>query len=175
MAIDRKYRANELIRGVREVRLIDHEGKMVGIVPFYKALEMSRDSNLDLVEVGAGNPPVCKILDFGKFKYEQAKAAKEARKNQQVTEIKEVVLHPSTEEHDLLVRAKQITAWLQEGNKVSITVKMRGRERIHPEKAVEIITVLLGHSGPHAVDSPIKKEDRRVFVFVSPAKNKHQA
>lgn len=171
MVMEKKYRVNEGIRGIRETRLIDAEGKMVGIVPFYDALKRSREANLDLVEITHGNPPVCKILDFGKFKYEQAKAAKEARKNQQVMEIKEVVLHPSTEENDILIRARQIKDWLSDNSKVRITVKMRGRERAHPDVAIGIINTLLSHCGPHQLEGSVKKEDRIVFCSILPVKN----
>lgn len=171
LVMEKKYRVNEGIRGIRETRLIDADSKMIGIVPFYEALRRSKEAGLDLVEITQGNPPVCKILNFGKFKYEQAKAAKEARKNQQIMDIKEVVLHPSTEENDILIRARQIKDWLSDNSKVRITVKMRGRERAHPEVAIGIINSLLSHCGPHQIEGTLKKEDRIVYCSILPSKS----
>lgn len=163
-----KNRANEQIRGVREVRLIDQDGQMLGIFPFYEALRKSKQDGFDLVEINRNsNPPVCKLMDFGKYKYDQGKAAKEARRAQQGPEVKEVVLRPATDTHDILVKAKHIRGWLDDGDKVRIVVKMRGREKIHPDRAMEVIESLLSQCGPHRVEQQPRLEDRIIIVVIS--------
>lgn len=166
-----KYRVNEQIRGLREVRLIDQHGNMVGIVGIYQAVEMVKESGLDLVEVNRNaNPPVCKILDYGKFKYEQTKAQKEARKNQQIQDVKEVVIRPATDTHDILVKAKHIKGWLEQGDKVRIVVKMRGREKIHPDQALKVVNELLSNCEPYTVEQSPRVEDRFILCQISPQK-----
>lgn len=163
-----RHRINEQIRGVRDVRLIDGEGKMVGVIPFYQALEKARADNLDLVEMNRnGNPPVCKILDYGKFKYDNAKAAKEAKKNQHVVEVKEMTLRPATDTHDLLVKAKHVKEWLEDGNRVKITVRMKGRERVHPDQGVNIIRELLQNVGTHKVEVPPRAEGKFIVAMIA--------
>lgn len=165
MTSDIRYRANEGIRGVNQIRLIDIEGKMVGVVPFWDAINKARAEGLDLVEINRGaSPPVCKILDFGKFKYDQEKAAKEAKKKQVIQELKEVSLRPATDTHDVLVKAKHVKEWLEEGSRIKIVVKMKGREKAHPEQAVKIVQELLNNSGPHKVLGQIQNLDGRQIV-----------
>ena len=116
-------RTNEMIR-VREVRLIDDEGNQLGIVPTQEALRMAKDKDLDLVEVSPNaNPPVCKILDFGKYRFEQEKKLRESKKNQKVLKLKEIRMQPKIGSGDLDTKAKHVQEFLNEGDKVKITVR----------------------------------------------------
>lgn len=165
-----RHRINFQIRGVQQVRLVDATGKMVGIVPIEEAQKQAEMAGLDLVEMNRNNnPPVCKILDYGKFKYDQTKAQKLARKNQVIQEVKELNLRPVTDTHDLLVKASHVKEWLEEGNKVQIIVKLRGRERAHPEQATEIIKKLLEQVGSYRMDLNPKAEGKNVIAAISPA------
>jgi translation initiation factor IF-3 len=111
------------------VRLVDQNGNQVGVVPIDQALKMSKEAELDLVEVaGQAAPPVCRIIDFSKFKYDQAKKEKEARKKQKVIHLKEVKFHPFIEEHDYQVKLHSVERFLKEGDKAKITMQFRGRE-----------------------------------------------
>ena len=124
-------RINEQIR-VREIRLIDDEGNQKGIVPTIDALRMARDEDLDLVEVSPNaNPPVCKILDFGKYRFEMEKKLRDSKKNQKVLKLKEIRMQPKIGPGDLDTKAKHVQEFLDEGNKVKITIRFRGRELAH--------------------------------------------
>ena len=128
-------RINHRIR-VPEVRVIAADGSMLGIMPTHEALGMAQREGLDLVEVNPkAAPPVCKILDFGKYKYETSKQAREARRKQTVIDIKEIKLRPKTDEHDLDFKSRNARRFLESGNKVKFTVRFRGREITHPEMA----------------------------------------
>jgi len=120
--------------------LIGVDGEQVGIVDTAKALEIARDKGLDLVEVAPkGKPPVCKIMDFGKYQYEQSKKAKIAKKKQHVIQLKEMRFRPKTEEHDYRFKLKHIINFLKHGNKVKVYVEFRGREMVHRELGVRIL------------------------------------
>jgi translation initiation factor IF-3 len=122
------------------VRLIDEEGVQMGIVPLREALMIAEQRGLDLMEVAPNAvPPVCRIVDYGKFRYEQTKKDREARKNQKQAELKEVRLKPKTDEHDLEVKAKQARKFLLSGDKVKFTVRFRGREIFHPDIGREML------------------------------------
>ncbi len=122
---------NEKIR-VREVRLIDEDGEQLGIVPTVDALRMAREKELDLVEVsGKSSPPVCKIMDYGKYKYQLAKKAQEAKKKQTVIQIKEMKIGLKIEEHDFQFKMKHLRDFLEEGHKLKIIIMFRGREILH--------------------------------------------
>jgi translation initiation factor IF-3 len=128
-------RVDQQIR-VPEVRVIDEDGTQVGVLPTQEALEMARAKDLNLVEVAPNAaPPVCKILDYGKFKYEEEKKERAAKKHQHTSELKELRLRPRTDEHDLQVRARAARRFLEEGHKVRLVVRFRGRESTHPEVA----------------------------------------
>ena len=128
-------RVNRAIR-VPEVRLIDEDGTQLGVIPIADALEMARSRDLDLVEVAANAiPPVCKLLDYGRYKYEQTKKEREAKKHQHTSELKELRLRPRTDDHDLAVRSRAARRFLEEGHKVRLLVRFRGREAAHPEIA----------------------------------------
>jgi translation initiation factor IF-3 len=139
---------NERIRA-REVRLIDEDGKQLGIVPISEALRLAREKEYDLVEISPkATPPVCKIMDYGKFKYQLAKKAAEAKKKQTVIQVKEMKLGLKIEEHDLQVKLRHMKEFLADGDKVKITVMFRGREILHKDKgealAFKIIEQLKG-------------------------------
>lgn len=126
-------RINARIRA-REVRLIDEDGTMIGVMPLQQALDMARDRDLDLVEVSPmAAPPVCKLMDYGRFKYEQRKKENEARKHQKVMELREIRMKPRTGEHDVQVKTRKIQEFLAEGDKVKVSVTFKGREMAHPE------------------------------------------
>jgi translation initiation factor IF-3 len=138
-AIRDRQRVNNRIRA-REVLLIDEEGTRVGVVPLRDALALAEERGLDLVEVAPNAvPPVCRILDYGKFRYEQTKKEREARKHQKQAELKEVRLKPKTDDHDLEIKAKQARKFLLAGDKVKFTVRFRGREMAHPDIGREML------------------------------------
>lgn len=138
-AIRDRQRVNNRIRA-REVLLIDEEGTRVGVVPVREALALAEERGLDLVEVAPNAvPPVCRILDYGKYRYEQTKKEREARKNQKQAELKEVRLKPKTDDHDLDIKAKQARKFLLAGDKVKFTVRFRGREMAHPDIGREML------------------------------------
>lgn len=129
----RETRVNERIRA-REVRLIDENGESIGVMPSQRALDIARDRNLDLVEVSPNaNPPVCRLMDYGRFKYEQAKKENEARKNQKTITLKDIRLSPRTDEHDIDVKTRKILEFLADGDRVRVSVKFRGAEMRHPD------------------------------------------
>lgn len=162
-------RLNERIR-VPEVRLIDDEGTQVGIVPTSQALQMARDKGLDLMEVASGaSPPVCKICDYGKFKYEKKKKEAVARKNQVTVKVKEVQLRPNTDEHDLDYKIKNSRGFIDEGDKVKVTVLFRGREIAHPEPGYKMINQVIDLLKDIAiVESPPKLEGKKLILVLSP-------
>lgn len=123
-----------------EVRLINPDGQQLGIYPTRQALAIAQEMELDLVEISpTANPPVCKIMDYGKFKYEEKKQAKAAKKNQKIIEVKEVKMRPKTDTHDFDFKVKHIRRFIGEGNKTKITVRFRGREVAHPETAAKLL------------------------------------
>jgi translation initiation factor IF-3 len=129
----RETRVNERIRA-REVRLIDENGEMIGVMPPVRALDIARERNLDLVEISPNSlPPVCKLMDYGRFKYEQAKKENEARKNQKTITLKEIRMRPRTDDHDVEVKTRKIQEFLAEGDKVRVSVQFRGAEMRHPD------------------------------------------
>ncbi|HEX6092577.1 MAG TPA: translation initiation factor IF-3 [Dongiaceae bacterium] len=125
---------------VPSVRLVKEDGTMVGVKPTREALQMAADAGLDLVEVSPNaDPPVCKILDFGKYKYQEQKKKNEARKKQKVIEVKEIKLRPTTDEHDYEVKMRSVTRFLEEGDKVKVTLRFRGREMVHQELGAQVL------------------------------------
>ncbi|MCC7103729.1 MAG: translation initiation factor IF-3 [Chloroflexi bacterium] len=132
-------RVNERIR-VREVRVIDENGEQLGVLPTFEALELARNRNVDLVEVAPmAVPPVCRLLDYGRFKYEQEKKEREARKNQKNIELKEIRLRPKIGEHDFHAKEVRARDFIEEGDKVKVTVLFRGRELAHPQLGRELL------------------------------------
>ena len=155
----------------KEVRLIDEEGQQVGVVPVREALAKAEAAGLDLGELSAAaDPPVCRIMDFGKFRYEQSKKQQEAKKKQTVIEVKEIKLRPKTEKHDLEFKIKNIKKFLQQKNKVKITLRFRGREIVYADTlGMEVLNKVVEELKDDAVilQSP-KMEGRQMAMFVGP-------
>ena len=125
---------------VPSVRLVDEGGEMVGVVSIREALQMASEAGLDLVEISPNaDPPVCKILDFGKYKYEIQKKKNEARKKQKVIEVKEIKMRPGIDDHDYDVKMRAIYRFLEEGDKVKVTMRFRGREMVHQELGMKVL------------------------------------
>ncbi len=139
MLIIKELQINEQIRD-REVRLISDKGEQLGIVPLKEALQMAREKELDLVKVAPeAKPPVCKFLDYGKYKYEISKKEKESKKKQKIITVKEIRLRPRIEENDLMTKSKMASKFLEKGDKVKVVVRFRGRELGHKEIGFEVI------------------------------------
>src|ERR1700759_2130617 len=164
-----QIRVNHRIR-VPEVRVIDADGSMLGVLQTHEALRMAQEQALDLVEVNPkAEPPVCKILDFGKYKYEEKKKQAQARRNQAVVEIKEVKLRPKTDDHDIDFKVKASRRFLEGGHKVKFTVRFRGREITHPEKAHEQLDIIMKALDDVAnVETRPSMEARAMSVLVAP-------
>ena len=168
MADTKGLRVNEMIR-IREVRLIDDEGNQKGIVPTLEALRMAKEKDLDLVEVApTANPPVCKILDFGKYRFEQEKKLRDSKKNQKVLKIKEIRMQPKIGTGDLDTKAKHIQEFLDEGNKVKVTVRFRGRELAHTELGFDVLKEVLNRlTSAYVVEKPAAMEGRFMSMTIS--------
>ena len=172
-AISKEALINEEIRDA-EVRVIDENGTMLGVLPIEEALSIAEERNLDLVNVSPNaNPPVCKILDYGKYRYEIQKREKDAKKRQKVTEVKEVRLSTFIEEHDIQVKAKNASKFLQEGNRVKVSLRLRGRERDYANHAIEVMNDFAESlSDICVVDKKPKFEGRGINMFLSPKSDK---
>ncbi len=162
-------RINEEIAVLR-VRLVDERGGMVGIVGRNEALAMAADAGLDLVEIAPGaDPPVCKILDFGKFKYEEQKKKNEARKKQKIIEVKEIKLRPSIDDHDYQVKMRSMNKFIEEGDKVKVTMRFRGRELAHQELGMNVLMRVKDDlDGIAKVEQTPRMEGRQMTMVVSP-------
>ena len=154
----------------KEVRLIDEEGNQLGVVPVREALAMARERNLDLVKIAPqAKPPVCKILNYGKYRFEQIKREKEAKKKQKVIDIKEVRLSPNIEEHDLQTKLKNAVKFLKNGDKVKVSVRFRGRELSRTEIGREVLDDFTkGIAEVGDVEKPPKMEGRSMVMFLMP-------
>jgi translation initiation factor IF-3 len=166
-------RVNERIR-IREVRLVDENGQQVGVVPTMQALEMARDRGLDLVEVAPNAiPPVCRLMDYGKYRYEQSRKERESRKNQTVVELKEVRIRPKIDDHDLETKGRNAAKFLDGGDKVKVSVLFRGREMAHPEIGRGLLDQLIELLRPHgSVEQAPKIEGRTMTMILAPLKQK---
>jgi translation initiation factor IF-3 len=162
-------RINEEIR-IPEVQLIDQDGKNHGAVPTRQALEIAQAASLDLVEIAPNStPPVCKILDYGKFKYQEQKKAAEARKKQKIVEIKEIKFRPMIDDHDYDVKMRSIRRFFDEGDKVKVTLRFRGREMAHQELGVKLLDRVRDDLAPLAkVEQEPKFEGRQMVMVLSP-------
>jgi translation initiation factor IF-3 len=156
------------------VRLIGKEGSQIGIVPIDEALDIATRADLDLVEIaGQSTPPVCKIMDFGKYLYEQKKQKAEARKKQHQVQIKEIKFRPGTEENDYQVKLNNIKRFLGEGNKTKVTLRFRGREMAHQKLGMELLNrVEADVEELGAVEQRPKMEGRQMTMVIAPAKAK---
>jgi translation initiation factor IF-3 len=164
-----QVRINHRIR-VPEVRVVGPDGSNWGVLATDEALRRAQEAGFDLVEVNPkGVPPVCKILDFGKFKYEEKKKSREAKKKQSVVEVKEVKLRPKTDDHDLMVKTRAARRFLEAGNKVKFTCRFRGREITHPEVAHHQFDLIMKHLEDLAnVEQRPMMEGRAMAVIISP-------
>ena len=162
-------RINEEI-AVMRVRLVDERGGMVGVVGRNEALTMAADAGLDLVEIAPGaDPPVCKILDYGKFKYEEQKKKNEARKKQKIIEVKEIKLRPSIDIHDYAVKMRSMNKFIEEGDKVKVTMRFRGRELAHQELGMNVLMRVKDDlDGIAKVEQTPRMEGRQMTMVVSP-------
>jgi translation initiation factor IF-3 len=175
-AITVEVRINDQIRA-REVRLVGPEGEQVGIVPIEQALKLAQDVDLDLVEVApAARPPVCKLMDYGKFKYEAALKAREARRNQQQTVIKEMKLRPKIDQHDYETKKGHVVRFLKGGDKVKVTIMFRGREQSRPELGFRLLSKLADDVAELGfVESRPRQDGRNMIMVLAPHRNTKQA
>lgn len=168
MSIISELMINEQIRD-KEVRLISESGEQLGIMPSREALRMAREANLDLVKIApTAKPPVCKIIDYGKYKYELARKEKEAKKKQKTIEIKEVRLSPNIEENDLNTKVNNARKFLTKGNKVKVTLRFRGREMAHMQSSKHILEEFAQVLSDIAVvEKAPKVEGRSMTMFLT--------
>ena len=166
-------RINERIR-VREIRVIDDVGGQLGIMTPREALDMARERGLDLIEVAPNaQPPVCRIMDYGKYKYEQGKREREAAKKQRQSEMKGMTMRPGTDDHDLDFKIKNIVKFLGEGDKVKVTVRFRSREISHPEfarRSLDKIVEVVQHEGVGVVERVPLMEGRQMIMILAPTR-----
>ncbi|HEY3463689.1 MAG TPA: translation initiation factor IF-3 [Amycolatopsis sp.] len=170
--ISSETRINDRIR-VPEVRLVGPAGEQVGIVRIEDALRLAQENDLDLVEVAPqARPPVCKLMDFGKFKYESAQKARESRRNQQLTVIKEQKLRPKIDQHDYETKKGHVSRFLAAGNKVKVTIMFRGREQSRPELGFRLLQKLADDVTELGfVESSPKQDGRNMIMVLAPHKN----
>jgi translation initiation factor IF-3 len=162
-------RVNDEIRS-REVQLIDQDGKNHGTVDFHLAMELAQQAGLDLVEIAPNSaPPVCKILDYGKYKFQAQKKAAEARKKQKVVEIKEIKLRPMIDDHDYDVKMRSMKRFFEEGDKVKVTLRFRGREMAHQELGAQLLARVRTDLATTAkVEQEPKYEGRQIVMVLAP-------
>ena len=166
-----EHRINDRIEA-REVRLVAQDGEMMGVVALTDALDRADEVGLDLVEISPNaTPPVCKILDYGKFKYEAQKKANAARKKQKVIEVKEIKMRPSIDQHDYGIKMRKVRGFLDEGDKVKVTMRFRGREMAHQHLAINILEKVREEMGDLAkVEQFPKLEGRQMIMVMAPLK-----
>lgn len=167
--IPKDLRVNEAIRA-REVRLVDENGTQLGIVSWRDAMRTAQERGLDLVEVAPlAKPPVCRIMDYGRYKYEESKREHEARKKQKIINIKEVKMRPNIDDHDFEVRYRQTERFLKDGDKVKATIMFRGREIVHAELGKAVLDRLLERvAGLCVIEKPAKVEGRNMTMILAP-------
>ncbi|MCX7795966.1 MAG: translation initiation factor IF-3 [bacterium] len=172
-----ELRVNNQIQAA-QIRLIDAKGRHIGVVPLKEGLRLAREAGLDLVEVNPGaNPPVCKILDYGKFQYEKNKKDKEAKKKQKVIEVKEIRLRPEIGLHDLETKIRGAKEFLAEGNKVKFTIRLRGRQFLHTDRSISLanqIAEFLKDVAEIESEKPISDENREYTIVFSPKKQEEK-
>ena len=171
-AIKEFYQVNEAIRD-KEVRLIGTDGTMLGVMSSLQALRLAEEADLDLVKISpTATPPVCKIMDYSKFKYEQAKKDKENRRNQTLVELKEIRLSMTIDVGDIAVKTKQCLKFLEAGNKVKVSIRMKGRENARSYQGVKVMEDFFETLGGKAVqDKKPTTEGRNIIMMLSPAKS----
>ncbi len=154
--------------------MIDDNGEQIGVMPIKKALDLATEKNLDLVEIAPqAKPPVCKIIDFGKFQYELQKKEKLAKKNQHVTQLKEIRLHPNTDTHDFMFKARHARGFLKDGNKVKVAVIFKGRELAYTDLGKNLLLKFIEELQDDArIESDIRFEGRTMHAILAPQKGK---
>ncbi len=154
----------------KEVRLIGAEGENHGVVTAAKAMDIARESGLDLVEISPNaEPPVCKVLDFGKFKYEQQKKANVARKKQKTQDVKEIKMRPGIDVHDYNVKLKKVNQFIDNGDKVKLTIRFRGREMAHQDLGMDVLKRVAAEMEEHAkIEARPKLEGRQMIMVIAP-------
>jgi translation initiation factor IF-3 len=164
-------RINERI-GVREVRLVDEDGKQIGVIETKQALQMAQERDLDLVEVAPDSrPPVARLLDYSKYKYEQEQKAKQARKHQQQINVREIKLRPKIADHDYMTKKGHVERFLKQGDKVKVTIMFRGREQAHPERGRNLLQRLFeGLDGLGVIEQNPLQEGRNMHMLLAPSK-----
>lgn len=169
ICISKDVRINEEIRA-RDVRVVDPEGNQLGIMPLRDALKLAEEKQLDLVEIAPqAKPPVCRVMDFGKHKYEQSKRDKEAKKKQRITSVKEIKMRPNIEDHDFNVKSKNAARFLKDGDKIKATIIFRGREIVHPalgQKLLEKLAIELKDLAN--VERHPKLEGKNMIMIMAP-------
>ncbi len=169
---NRDPQVNEQIR-LREVRLIDENGQQIGIMSSREALQIARERNLDLVNIAPNaKPPVCKIMDYGRHKYEQSKHEREARKKQKVITIKEVQLSQTIEERDLLIKARNADRMLKAGNKIKVVMRFRGRQIVHADLGKKVFDRFVEAVENGVVEREAKIEGRNMIMIMTPKPDK---
>ena len=153
-----------------QIQLIDDEGNNVGVLAFFDALDRAEEAGLDLVEIAPqAIPPVCKLLDYGRFKYQSQKKAAEARKNQKIVEIKEIKLRPGIDDHDYDTKMKQSRRFFEEGDKVKVTLRFRGREMAHQGLGIQLLERVKADVGDLAkVESEPRLEGKQMIMILAP-------
>ena len=165
---------NEEIRD-KEVRVIDTDGTQLGVMPIEEAMRLAEEKNTDLVKIAPqAKPPVCKVMDFGKYRFEQAKREKEAKKNQRVIEVKEVRLSLNIDTHDFETKVNQATKFLKSGNRVKVSIRFRGREMAHPENGLVTMNQFAEACSEYgSVEKPAKLEGRSMLMFLAAKSSKN--
>ncbi len=173
IATQNEHRINQEIK-TREVRLINETGEQVGLIAVSEALQMALDADMDLVEISPNaNPPVCRIMDYGKFKFEMQKKAHEARKKQKQIQVKEIKFRPNTDEGDYQVKLRNLIRFLIEGDKVKVTLRFRGREMAHQELGLGLLQRVEEDLKEYGTaEQKPKVEGRQMVMIVSPIKKK---
>ncbi|MCL0107892.1 translation initiation factor IF-3 [Peptococcaceae bacterium] len=161
---------------VKELRLVDDKNNQLGIMSLQEALRVAEERQLDLVEIAPqANPPVCRLMDYGKYKYEQSKKEKEAKKKQKIIQVKEIKMRPNIEEHDYQVKLRNVMKFLKSGNKVKATIMFRGREIVHAPKGEEILSRMAGDlKEVSVVERSPKLEGRNMVMVLSPKVDKKE-
>ncbi len=169
---DVQVQINEQIRD-KEVRLVGEEGEQLGIMSAKEALAYAEEHGVDLIKIApTAKPPVCKAMDFGKYRYEQTRREKDAKKKQKVTEVKEMRLTPNIDENDLNTKASQVTKWIEKGDRVKVSLRFRGREMAHMQTGKEILDAFYEKmAGTAQIEKPAKMEGRSMIMFLSKKAN----
>jgi translation initiation factor IF-3 len=173
IAANTELRLNDEITG-REVRLIDQEGEQMGVVSLVQARRIAEEAELDLVEISPNaQPPVCRVMDYGKFRFEQAKKQSEARKKQKQIQVKEVKFRPGTDEGDYQVKLRNLIRFLSDGDKAKVTRRFRGREMAHQELGIQLLKRVEEDLVPYgAIEQRPRMEGRQMVMTIAPIKKK---